>query len=310
MSRSTVRALRIGGSIVLLVAVVILLPRGELLGALRRTSPTALALSVGLFSLCHVMAACKWRMLMGRDTDVAWGKAIRAHFSGLVGNLSPLGMVGGDLVRAGVAINGSTQSSAIMLSSVVDRIVDTAALMLLAFSGFIWFGGQSEMAGVVLLGGLVVSAGGIGVLFTAHALLRRTQNVRLAGMRSAFDMLLSDPGLIARALALSLLIQLSLIALNAYIGASVGVDTPFAAWLLAWPAAKVAGYLPVGFAGFGVRETALVALMAPFGGAAGPVLAAGLLWDAVLMVGSVGGWLLLSIAGAAPARTVPRIQKT
>lgn len=310
MSRTATRALRVGGSIVLLAAVILMLPRGELVGALRQTSLRVLAVAMTVFALCHVAAAYKWRMLMGRATDVPWSRAVRAHFTGLVGNLSPLGMIGGDFVRAGVAINGSNQSSAIMLTSVVDRIVDTTALMILALSGFAWIGGRSATAGIVLLGGVIVSIGAIAVLLTAHALLRRTRNVRLAGMRSAFDMLLKDPGVIARALVLSVLIQGALITVNAYIGASVGVDTPFAAWLLAWPAAKVAGYLPIGIAGFGVRETALVALMAPFGGAAGPVLAAGLLWDAVLIVGSVSGWLLLSIGRTTSPCSVPRVQKT
>lgn len=316
MTPSASRALRIGGSIVLLAAVVLVLPRGELLRALREASLGVMALSVGIYVLCHLTAAFKWRMLMGRATDVSWGKAVRAHFTGLVGNLSPLGMIGGDLVRAGVAMDGSAQSSAIMLTSVVDRMVDTAALMILALAGFALIGGRDATAGLVLLGGFVVSIGGIAVLLIAHALLRKTRNVRLAGIRSAFDVLLQHPGLIGRALALSLLVQGMLITTNAYIGASVGVDASFAAWLLAWPAAKFAGYLPIGFGGFGVRETALVALLAPFGASAGSVLAAALLWDAVLIVGGVGGWLAVSAVrgtprySAAGGAAVAPVQKT
>jgi uncharacterized membrane protein YbhN (UPF0104 family) len=163
---------------------------------------------------------------------------------------------------------------------------------------------------MVLLGGLVVAAGGVAAVLVARALLRRTQNVRLAGIRAALDVLLEHPGLIVRALLLSVMIQGALITINAGIGASVGVESPFAAWLFAWPAAKLAGYLPIGFAGFGVRETALVALMAPLGGAAVSVLAAGLLWDAVLIVGGLGGWMVRCAARPAPASPVPAGQKT
>ncbi len=309
MNTRTVRALRIAGSALLLGALVYLLPRGELLAALRQASLVVLGPAVLAFGLCHVAAASKWRLLMGRSSDVSWSKAVRAHFTGLVGNLSPLGMIGGDLVRAGVAINGSRQASAIMLTSVVDRVIDTAALMLVALGGFAWIGARSRTTNVVLLGGFVVSVAGIAVMLVAHAILQRTQNVRLAGMRNAFQVLLAQPGLMLQALVLSVAIQTTLIAINAYIGRSVGVESAFAAWLLAWPAAKFAAYLPVGFAGFGVRETALVALLAPFGGAAGPVLAAGLLWDVVLIVASVGGWLLClaRTSGSTPA---VRVQKT
>lgn len=310
MTRTASRALRIGGSVVLLAAVAAMLPAGELGRAFAQASPGPLALAAAAFILCHVAAASKWRMLMGPGIDVSWGRALRAHFSGLVGTLSPLGMVGGDVVRAGVAIKGSAQSSTIMLTSVVDRIVDTAALMLLALIGFLWLGSRSASAGVVLLAGVVVALGSVIGLLVAYRLLRRTQNVRLAGMRDAFDTLLRTPGLIVRALVLSAMIQGTLIAINAGIGVSVGVESPFAAWLLAWPVAKFAGYLPIGFGGFGVRETALVALLAPFGGAAGPVLAAGLLWDLVLVAGSLGGWLLLFAAGGTPPSAVARVQKT
>lgn len=310
MSKTTARVLRIGGSVVLLAALVLLLPRDELAAALRQASLAVIAPSIAVFVLCHVGAAVKWRMLMGNSTDVTWGKAIRAHFTGLVGNLSPLGMIGGDLVRAGVAIRGSNQASAIMLTSVVDRLVDTAALMLVALAGFAWIGTRSVTAGIMLLAGFVVSVAGVAVLLGAHALLKKTSNVRLGGMREAFEVLLRHPGLIARALALSVVIQGTLITTNAFIGRSVGVESAFAAWLLAWPAAKFAAYLPVGFAGFGIRETALVALLAPFGGAPGPVLAAGLLWDLVLIAGSVGGWLLFVIMRPAPPTPIPGVQKT
>jgi uncharacterized membrane protein YbhN (UPF0104 family) len=254
-----------------------------------------IAMAAAAFVVCHLAAAFKWRMLMGPSTDLSLGRAVQAHFTGLMGNLSPLGMVGGDLVRAGVAINGSTQASRIMLTSVVDRVIDTGALMLLALAGFIMIGGRSTAADVLLWGGAAASLLGAGVIVIGHKILARVKNERIANLWSAVDILREHPSLIARALALSVLVQGTLVALNAYIGASVGVDTAFAAWLLAWPAAKFAAYLPISVAGIGVRETALVALLAPFGGAPGPVLAAGLLWNLVLIAGSLGGWLLQAL---------------
>ncbi|MGQ0734670.1 MAG: lysylphosphatidylglycerol synthase transmembrane domain-containing protein [Acidobacteriota bacterium] len=309
MSIHAARALRVGGSVILLTAVIWMLPRGELQNALGQASPWVLSIAVTAFVLCHAAAAFKWRMLMGRSTDLSLGKAVRAHFTGLVATLSPLGMIGGDLVRAGVAINGSTQSSTIMLTGVVDRIVDTAALMVLALAGFAWIGGRSTAGAVVLWGGIAVSVAGAGVLFAGHALLRRTHHARLTGIRNAFDVLMKHPALIVRAFLLSVFIQGMFVATIAYIGESVGVESSFAAWLFAFPAAKVAASLPIGVAGIGVRELALVALLGPLGGAAGPVLAAGLLWDAVLIVGSLGGWLTLRVVQATLLTTLHRVQQ-
>jgi uncharacterized membrane protein YbhN (UPF0104 family) len=295
MSPRARRAVRVVGSVALLAAVVVLLPAGSLRAALAQASPLVLGIALAIFLVCHLAAAFKWRMLMGPSADLTYRSAVRAHFSGLVGNLSPLGMIGGDLVRAGVAINGSAQPSTIMLTSVVDRIVDSIALVVLAMIGFLWIGGRSTAALIVLGGGTAVSGVGVGVLLLGQSVLRRTHDVRLAGIRDALEMLTAQPGLVARALLLSILVQASLITANAYIGASVGVESSFGAWLLTWPAAKFAGYLPIGVAGIGVRETALIALLRPFGGAPGAVMAAGLLWDVVIIAGAIGGWLMVCI---------------
>jgi len=180
-----------------------------------------------------------------------------------------------------------------VLTSVIDRMVDLAALAALTTVGAAWIGARRD-AIVPLVGGAVVALVlGAGALALASWWLRRTGHPRLSELRDAFDVLMRHPGLVARAFAISLLVQGGLIAANAFIGSSVGVEVPPGAWLLAWPAAKLTAYLPITVAGFGVRESALVAFLRPFDGAAGPVMAAGLLWDVVLVIGSLGGWLVL-----------------
>ena len=289
------RALRVLGSVAMLALLVTILPAGSLRAALGQASPLVLAVTLTAFILCHLAAALKWRMLMGRHGDVSVAKAFRAHFTGLVGNLSPLGMIGGDLVRAGVAINGSGRPAAIVVTSIVDRVVDTIALMVLTLIGFVWIGGQSATGAVVLWGGVTLLVVGVAASGVVWVLLRRTTSARLAGIRDASQVLVEEPGLIARALLLSVTIQGFLISANAYIGINVGVESSFGAWLMAWPAAKLAAYIPIGIAGIGIRESAMIALLRPLGGAPGPVMAAGLLWDAVLIVGAVAGWLVLCV---------------
>jgi high-affinity Fe2+/Pb2+ permease len=107
-------------------------------------------------------------------------------------------MIGGDIVRAGVAINGSAQPASIMVTSIVDRIVDSVALLVLTLIGFVWIGGRSATGEVVLWGGLALLLVGVGVLAIVVWLLRRTSNARLAGIRDASQVLVEQPGLIAR----------------------------------------------------------------------------------------------------------------
>ena len=289
------RALRVVGSLAILGLLVMILPPGSLKSAFAQASPKPLAVAGVVFMLCHLAAALKWRMLMGRNRDLSIMRAFRAHFTGLVGNLTPLGMIGGDIVRAGVAINGSSQPATIMVTSIVDRIVDTGALLVLTLVGFVWIGGHSAVGEAVLWGGLALVVAGVVGAFVALSILKRSSHPKLASLRDATQVLVQQPGLIARALMMSIAVQGGLILASAYIGSSVGVETSLGAWFLAWPAAKIAAYLPVGIAGIGVRESAMIALMKPLGGAAGPVLASGLLWDAVLILGAVIGWFVLCV---------------
>jgi len=79
---------------------------------------------------------------------------------------------------------------------------------------------------------------------------------------------------------------------------------PLRLWLFAWPLAKLAALLPLTQGGIGVREAALVALLTPFGAAGHLVLAAGLVWEGVIVAGGLlsGGaaFLLRRAASSRP----------
>src|SRR5216683_1771271 len=60
-----------------------------------------------------------------------------------------------------------------------------------------------------------------------------------------------------------------------------GADTEPA--ILAWPLAKIAAVMPITQGGIGVREAALVVLLAPFGAPASQVLATGIVWEGVII---------------------------
>jgi len=303
------RLIRIGGSVALLAVVILWLPDGSLSSALSGASLGVLAVGLAAFLAGHVVAALKWRMLMGRGAGISPLAAIKAHYSGLVGTLSPLGFIGGDIVRAGVAISGSGRAATVTLTSIVDRLVDLCALVVLTGVGALWIGREAASIEIVLAAAAgVVLLGGAG-LVAAWLLLERMGDGRLSSARDALRLLAARPGTILLALVLSVAVQGSFIGATAYIGATVGVESSFGAWLLAWPAAKLTAYLPISVAGIGVRETALIALLRPFGGVAGSVMAAGLLWDVVLVTGSLGGWLALQVIASfrplAASRTQP-----
>jgi uncharacterized membrane protein YbhN (UPF0104 family) len=98
----------------------------------------------------------------------------------------------------------------------------------------------------------------------------------------------SAPRLVAAA-ALSLLVQTVFVLTNVWLARNVGVATGLAVWFVAWPLAKLIAVLPISLGGIGVREAALVSLLAPYGAPREAVLASGILWQAVLIVSGLAG---------------------
>ena len=97
---------------------------------------------------------------------------------------------------------------------------------------------------------------------------------------------------------MSVTIQGAFIGLSIRLAVAVGVDVPNAAWFFAWPLAKIIAILPISLGGLGVRESSLAALLVPYGAQAAQVVAAGLVWQAVLIVAGLAGAIILMLSGA------------
>ena len=226
------------------------------------------------------------------SVDVCLPKAVTAHFTGLVGNLTPLGMIGGDLLRAAVASNGSSgrQPSCCPASSTGLSIpLPSCCLRWPASRG---------LAGGSTLGSVFGWHRRIGVRHrsiaprAARAATERKRTphgnprcVRDVGRASRTHRTSSCAvGLRAR------LTRDHQCVCRACRSASRARSAPGS-----WRGRPQSSLLTcIGIAGIGVREAALVALLRPLGGAPGPVMAAGLLWDAVIVIGALAGWLLFT----------------
>jgi hypothetical protein len=257
----------------------------------------------------HCIGVGKWRLVV----NVAGGglnvrQAARCYFAGLFGSLFLPSLIGGDLVRAGLALRLGRSKAGVLLGSFLDRIIDFTALALLAALGALLVPGALDERGrriFLLLGvgaflGTVVIACLIVLLpvgrFSFRA-RRRVVRVRRAGLSMA-----RQPWVMLRALCMALVVQLAFIELSVLLAKGCGLDLPFRAWLFAWPLAKLSAAVPITQGGIGVREAALAALLVPFG--APPVLtvAAGLAWEAIVVSGAlVAGTTSLLIGRISPA---------
>jgi glycosyltransferase 2 family protein len=284
-------------SAVVLTAVVAVLPREDLWAAMRAVPPGRWLLVLLGFLLGHVVTAFKWRVLMGGGQRIPPRLWLRAHFSGLIANLWLPTVAGGDVVRAALVMRHVESPQRVAVASVVDRVIDTGALLILAVTGLLWSHTAWTLARPVLIGVAAVAAVGTAVAIPLLFWLRkRHATAGLPGrLAQAVVAMSREPLRPAAALVMSVLMQGNFILLSSWLGDAAGVRAPFAAWLVAWPLAKLTALLPVSLGGLGVREAALVVFMRPFGAAPAAVLAAGILWQGVLVTSGLVGWVVLHL---------------
>jgi glycosyltransferase 2 family protein len=307
-------ALRLGGSAAILALLFHFLPVGQLWAALRRL-PLGLWLFVlGGYLGAHVIGVLKWRLMVNlAGAELSFAQAARCYFSGLFGTLFLPSIVGGDVIRLGLALRLARNRAGALLGSLFDRLLDVTALAgVAAFGAFLlpvvidphsrrvfWTVGAAVPVAIAVL---------MAVLWLipsqrfSYKMRRRFVRLRQAGRSMS-----RRPQYVLLALSLGVMVQTSFVLLTSVIAAGCGLLLPLHAWLFAWPLAKLSSLLPITQGGIGVREVALAALLAPFG--APPVLtvAVGLVWEAIIIVGGLLAGLISLLLGRSVAATSAEI---
>ena len=286
--------LHYGGSALVLYLLFRLLPGRQVWRTLGLLPARVWLMVLAGYLGAHCIGVGKWRLMVnvaGAGLNVA--QAARCYFAGLFGSLFLPSLIGGDLVRAGLALRLGRSKAGVLLGSFLDRIIDFAALTLLAGAGALLVPGALEERGrriFLLLGagallGAVAIASAIAFLPVGRfsfGMRRRVVRLRRAGRSMA-----GQPVAMLRALSMALVAQLAFIELSVLLAKACGLDLRFRVWLFAWPLAKLSAALPVTQGGIGVREAALAALLVPFGAPAVLTVAAGLAWEAIVVSGAL-----------------------
>src|ERR1700686_1287849 len=265
--------------------------------AIARVPPSRfLAVLLG-YLLAHSLGIAKWRMVVnaaGAELDFA--TSAQCYTGGLFGTLFLPSIVGGDVIRLAVGLRRSPKPAAVLAGNLVDRFLDVAAQAGLALVGLSLLSDSvPEQFEETVENGLLWAAGGVVVLFATAILLRRKllggRSVRfrrrLARLRHAFRSVSRRRYVLVLGWLSGTLIQTVFLVLTARTAMYCGLVLPLRVWLFAWPLAKLAAVLPLTQGGIGVREAALVALLAPFGAPGPLVLAAGLIWEGIIIAGGL-----------------------
>jgi uncharacterized protein (TIRG00374 family) len=265
------------------------------------------------YLLAHTLGIVKWRMVVnaaGAELDFA--TSAQCYLGGLFGTLFLPSIVGGDVIRLAVGLQRSPRPAAVLAGNVLDRFLDVAAQSGLALLGLILLPGSlPENLRHTARKALLVCAASIVVLAAltifSHKALLAGRSVRfrrrLARLRHALRSISRQPNKLLLGWLVGTLIQSTFLLLTARLAVACGLVLPLRLWLLAWPLAKLAALLPLTQGGIGVREAALVALLTPFGAPSHLVLAAGLVWESVIIAGGLlSGGVAFLLRRAASSR--------
>lgn len=308
----TVTALRWLAAIAVLAVLIHFLPFVPLRAALAKVPVARFLIILILYLLAHTVGTAKWRMVVNAaGARLNFSSSAQCYFGGLFGALFLPSIVGGDVIRLAVGLRNSPRPAAVLAGNVVDRFLDVSAQATLVLIGLALLPGSvsQNFQPVVRRALFVLIAVGIVGIFLA-ALLRRPilsgRSVRfrrrLARLRHALHSVRGRPHVLIFGWMLGTLIQASFVVLTALLAISCGLLLPLRVWLFAWPLAKIAALLPLTQGGMGIREVALVALLAPFGAPAALTLAAGLVWEGIIIAGGlVSGAVAFILRRASPS---------
>lgn len=275
------------------------LPFDQLWSAIKSVPPVTWPLGIAFYLGAHMLGVMKWRLLINNaGAGLPTRQAIHAYYWGLFGNLFLPSIVGGDVVRAGVAMRHSKSKSALVLGSLVDRVQDVIGLGAIAGVGALLapraLDDTSRRIFVTFL--IIMGIGALAGIITLRFFPARYApwKVRrlLVRVREAIRATAARPSALVTAFVLGLGLQSALILLNWELGRIIGIDIPLHVWFFVWPLAKIAGLTPLTQGGIGVREAAQAALFAPFGVGAVQAVATGLVFEVVIITGGLLGGLI------------------
>lgn len=296
--------LHYGGSAVVLLVLFKFLPARQVWSTLKALPPGLWLAAIAIYLGGHCVGIMKWRLMVNTaGAGLSPGQATRCYFAGLFGSLFLPSLIGGDLLRAGLAMRLGRSKAAVLLGSLLDRVVDLAALALLAGTGALLVPRELDERSrrIFLLLGAAAAVAAVAVVVVVALLPVRRFSFRMrrrfARLRVAGRSMARKPYVVAASLSLAVVAQLIFINLSIRLAEACGLALMFRAWLFAWPLAKLSAALPITQGGIGVREAALAALLLPFGAPAALTVAAGLAWEAVIISGALVAGLFSLLLG-------------
>lgn len=283
-------------SLLVLALLIYLIPVVQLRDALSRIALTRFAAMLLVYLLALTGGAIKWHLVVNSaGSRLPFSVSAQCYAGGLFGALFLPSIVGGDAVRLAVGISRSPRPASVITGNVVDRLLDLSSQLILVALGVVllpgslppalrpsvrWVAALVGFAGVALLALILL----LPRLLRGHSVRFRR---RLVQLRRARDEVSRHPYRLLSCWLLGVAVQSTFLLVTMFLGMYCGLHLPFRVWLFAWPLSKIAGILPITQGGIGVRETAMLALLRPFGAQAALVVATGIASEGLIICGGL-----------------------
>lgn len=295
--------LRLTFSLLLFCWLVFSVDWNQIWNALFQVNVTWLVLAIGWIVIAIVVSVIKWQLILqAQDLEVSWVELWKAYWIGLFFNNFLPSSIGGDAMRVLHIAKITNESAGVTVSVVMERFLATLALALVGLVASVNVENNLLQVRCLFLLLLLVS-----LLLTFLFLwgkipwLMTSKNGKIATFFKQFvshgKCLGKHPGKLVWALIWSVFFQIANVAVNYSLFQGLQIfqvnlwDTMFVI-----PATAAVAMIPVGINGYGIREGAYVALLAPYGVEKAVAFTASVLFAFLVSFCSLWGGLLYLVA--------------
>jgi glycosyltransferase 2 family protein len=258
---------------------------------LSRERPAYFAAVVVLYVAGQAMCAYRWQLLAALlKVHGRYREFLAYTFVGMFTNLFVPGLLGGDAARSIYLGRRCGRMGEAIASVVADRGVGLIGLFWLAAFAAIFLNFAPIPSSVItptVVVGAITFAGFLAAPIVAQLIHLMPRPIRRAG--GIVAPYLRHPATLIPAIALSIVLQLTLAVGQYLLAVGLGMNEPLSLFVLCVPIANVFASLPLTLNGLGIRESAYLMLFGMAGMRKEDAIALGLLWFAATMLGGLTG---------------------
>ncbi|MBI2870623.1 MAG: flippase-like domain-containing protein [Candidatus Omnitrophica bacterium] len=276
MRKFSLSLLKIMVSVGLMVALMWKVDLSQIAVSFKTVAPAFLLAAFALLAAGRLMMCLRARMLLGaKGIPISFWEVVKLYWKCDFAGVFLPGTVGGDALRMLGLARGYTETRHAVTAVAMDRALGMLAFLVLGFVGVFLAG----LAGLVPgnLTWVFAEAVGIAALAVFYffrwggmGLFRRAGGgpalvARLKSWVAAFLEYGRHKRLLAKGLALSLVVQIMRVITTYMLSLGLGMDVSLAYYLICVPVAFLAVLLPVSMGGWGMQEGAYVVMLTAVG---------------------------------------------